>query len=68
MSETPIPSAEAATPETQAPVVWRFEFRGSALEFFRIWLVNLLLTIATLGFFSPWAKIRTADTSTAPPF
>ena len=59
MSETPIPPAEAATPETQAPVVWRFEFRGSALEFFRIWLVNLLLTIATLGLFSPWAKIRT---------
>ena len=51
----------SASPESAvaAPVVWRFAFRGTAAEFFRIWMVNNLLTIATLGLFSPWAKVRT---------
>jgi len=35
-----------------------FEFRGQAQEYFRIWIVNLALTVATLGFYSPWAKVR----------
>src|ERR1700722_10989750 len=35
------------------------EFRGSGGEFFRIWIVNLALTIATLGIYSAWAKVRT---------
>ena len=46
-------------PDPNAPVVWRFEFRGTAAEFFRIWLVNTLLTLATFGIFSAWAKVRT---------
>ncbi|MFA3920047.1 YjgN family protein [Ruegeria hyattellae] len=37
----------------------RFEFRGSAREFFGIWIVNLLLSILTLGIYSAWAKVRT---------
>lgn len=36
-----------------------FEFRGSAREWFGIWIVNLLLTIVTLGIYSAWAKVRT---------
>lgn len=36
-----------------------FEFRGSASEFFGIWIVNLLLSIVTLGIYSAWAKVRT---------
>ncbi|MGI9274122.1 MAG: YjgN family protein [Endozoicomonas sp.] len=36
-----------------------FEFSGKAGEFFRIWIVNLLLTIVTLGIYSAWAKVRT---------
>ncbi|GGK00888.1 YjgN family protein [Pseudomonas matsuisoli] len=36
-----------------------FEFTGSGGEFFRIWIVNLLLTIVTLGIYSAWAKVRT---------
>ncbi len=36
-----------------------FEFRGSAREFFGIWIVNLLLSIVTLGIYSAWAKVRT---------
>jgi uncharacterized membrane protein YjgN (DUF898 family) len=35
-----------------------FEFHGSGGEYFRIWIVNLLLTIATLGIYSAWAKVR----------
>lgn len=36
-----------------------FEFHGKAGEFFGIWIVNILLTIVTLGFYTPWAKVRT---------
>ncbi len=34
------------------------KFHGSAREYFRIWIVNLCLTILTLGIFSAWAKVR----------
>jgi len=34
------------------------EFTGSGSEYFRIWIVNLLLTLATLGLYLPWAKVR----------
>lgn len=37
---------------------WPFEFRGTAAEYFRIWIVNLALSIVTLGIFSAWAKVR----------
>jgi uncharacterized membrane protein YjgN (DUF898 family) len=33
-------------------------FHGSAREYFRIWIVNLCLTLLTLGIFSAWAKVR----------
>lgn len=36
----------------------RYEFTGTGTEYFRIWIVNLLLTIATLGIYSAWAKVR----------
>ena len=35
-----------------------FQFEGSAPEYFGIWLVNLLLSVATLGIYSAWAKVR----------
>ena len=34
------------------------EFSGSAREYFGIWIVNLILTIITLGIYSAWAKVR----------
>ena len=34
------------------------EFTGSATEYFRLWVVNLLFTLVTLGIFSAWAKVR----------
>jgi uncharacterized membrane protein YjgN (DUF898 family) len=33
-------------------------FTGSGAEYFGIWIVNLLLTIFTLGIYSAWAKVR----------
>jgi uncharacterized membrane protein YjgN (DUF898 family) len=33
-------------------------FNGSGGEYFRIWIVNLLLSIVTLGIYSAWAKVR----------
>lgn len=35
-----------------------FSFTGTGGEYFRIWIVNLLLTIVTLGIYSAWAKVR----------
>ena len=35
------------------------EFRGNAREYFNIWIVNVALTILSLGVYSAWAKVRT---------
>ncbi|MBP1853566.1 YjgN family protein [Rhizobium halophytocola] len=51
MSLTDTPAA------TQGPLS-RGEFRGAAGEYFGIWIVNILLTIVTLGIYSAWAKVR----------
>ena len=36
-----------------------FFFKGNAKEWFGIWIVNLLLSIVTIGIYSAWAKVRT---------
>ncbi|UOG92306.1 MAG: DUF898 domain-containing protein [Candidatus Thiothrix sulfatifontis] len=36
-----------------------FTFTGSSGEYFKIWIVNTLLTILTLGIYSAWATVRT---------
>ena len=41
------------------PVQYEFDFTGTGSEYFRIWIVNLLLSIITLGIYSAWAKVRT---------
>ncbi|MGE7370861.1 YjgN family protein [Neorhizobium sp. NPDC001467] len=38
--------------------VRRASFTGNAREYFGIWIVNVLLTIVTLGIYSAWAKVR----------
>jgi uncharacterized membrane protein YjgN (DUF898 family) len=57
-----IPSDSQPTlSETPAPVIvqiHRFEFTGSGGEYFKIWIVNLLFTVLTLGIYSAWAKVR----------
>ena len=35
-----------------------FVFRGDGMEYFKIWIVNILLTIITLGIYSAWATVR----------
>ncbi len=51
---------EKATPAAPpaSPTPRRVVFHASGSEYFRIWIVNLLLTIATLGIYSAWAKVR----------
>jgi uncharacterized membrane protein YjgN (DUF898 family) len=34
------------------------EFSGTGSEYFRIWIVNLLLIMVTFGIYYPWAKVR----------
>jgi uncharacterized membrane protein YjgN (DUF898 family) len=48
------PPGPVSTGEQRYPV----EFTASAGEYFRIWIVNLALTILTLGIYSAWAKVR----------
>ena len=36
-----------------------FTFTGQAGEYFGIWIVNIMLSIVTLGIYSAWAKVRT---------
>lgn len=48
------------TPESNLPSLEKHQiiFHGQAKDYFRIWITNLLLTIATLGIYSAWAKVR----------
>ncbi len=48
----PVPGPDAQT--FRLPI----RFTGSGSEYFRIWIVNLLLTIVTIGIYFPWAKVR----------
>jgi uncharacterized membrane protein YjgN (DUF898 family) len=36
----------------------QFHFSGETGEYFRIWIVNMALTIVTLGIYSAWATVR----------
>lgn len=51
-----LPLAPAEPPERLEPQPLIFTGQGS--EYFRIWIVNLFLSVITLGFYSPWAKVR----------
>ena len=33
-------------------------FEGSGFEYFKIWVVNILLIVVTFGLYYPWAKVR----------
>ena len=35
-----------------------FRFTGTGGEYFRIWIVNVMLSVVTLGIYSAWAKVR----------
>src|SRR3569623_2722255 len=53
-------SAQAQTTDPAEPTSGpqHFEFTGTGPEYFRIWIVNLLLTLSTLGIYTAWAKVR----------
>jgi uncharacterized membrane protein YjgN (DUF898 family) len=49
---------ESGTPAAGAIQRHPIEFTATGSEYFRIWIVNLLLTLVTLGLYLPWAKVR----------
>ena len=58
MHELPAASSWPAAAAVAAPTDYPVRFVGTGSEYFRIWIVNLLLTIVTLGIYSAWAKVR----------
>lgn len=53
----PFATPSPAVPSTE-PRKLAIRFTGSGSEYFRIWIVNLLLILVTLGIYFPWAKVR----------
>jgi len=56
-SLVPAASPPAVVPPPE-PAIHPMSFTGTGSEYFRIWIVNLALTILTLGVYSAWAKVR----------
>ena len=54
-------SAQAAPLESAAIDTHPLEFSGRGGEYFRVWIVNVLLSIVTLGLYTPWARRRTVQ-------
>ncbi len=54
MNQSQVAPAGSSPAAGEYPV----RFLGTGGEYFRIWIVNLLLTIVTLGIYSAWAKVR----------
>jgi len=48
----------SSTTETNQQTPLKFEFRGDGMEYFKIWIVNVLLTTLSLGIYSAWATVR----------
>jgi uncharacterized membrane protein YjgN (DUF898 family) len=53
-----IPPQSAADTQSGGKRHIGFVFSGAGYEYFKIWIVNILLTIVTLGLYAPWAKVR----------
>lgn len=68
MTQTLLPAAKAggltATElitgsGSQRPVsLHTIRFTGSGSEYFRIWIINLMLMVLTFGLYYPWARVR----------
>src|SRR6202162_2708353 len=52
------PGSESTPQSSSARAPEPLHFTGSGTEYFGIWIVNMLLTIVTLGIYSAWAKVR----------
>ena len=46
------------TPGTSEAQTQRLRFTANGWEYFRLWIVNVALTLLTLGIYSAWAKVR----------
>ena len=59
-ADTPVPAEPRYGVREPDEIRWEspFEFTGDGAEYFRIWVVNLLLTLVTFGVYSAWAKVR----------
>lgn len=57
-ADSPAEPARAPAPQPSAPREVVPRFRGRASEYFGIWIVNVLLSIVTIGIYSAWAKVR----------
>jgi uncharacterized membrane protein YjgN (DUF898 family) len=53
-----LPELDVA-PEEFAERKRHLEFHGNARDYFRIWIVNVALSLVTLGIYSAWATVRT---------
>ena len=53
-----VPGSPSSSQATATIPPEPLHFTGSGAEYFGIWIVNLLLTIVTLGIYSAWAKVR----------
>ncbi|TDM06426.1 MAG: hypothetical protein C4K60_17870 [Ideonella sp. MAG2] len=49
---------QLSTPEDDEPRAMSVQFTGSGSEYFRIWIVNLLLIVVTLTLYWPFARAR----------
>lgn len=54
----PVPPAVRSSGGGDGAVAHGFRFVGEGGAYFRIWIVNLCLSIVTLGIYSAWAKVR----------
>src|SRR5690606_4063849 len=54
----PPPSPDRVAPAAPKDELHPVTFTGSGGAYFKIWIVNVSLTILTLGIFSAWAKVR----------
>ena len=52
------PLAPRQAPQADQTHQLSIEFTGSGSEYFRIWIVNMLLLMVTFGIYYPWAKVR----------
>ncbi|MBZ9711800.1 YjgN family protein [Deinococcus multiflagellatus] len=64
MTDVPLAAPSLGRPvfERQAPPTvlhHPVSFTGQAGEYFRIWIVNVALTLVTFGLYMPWARVRT---------
>lgn len=50
------PGISEQNPSNPGPI--QINFRGTAGEYFGIWIVNAILSIITIGIYSAWAKVK----------